>query len=260
MTKETDEIRQYLELEQTQLGAVYRALSSGIDKNAEIAVSANAANTGVVSNLRTILRLLLESEIPRSASLCTQSASKIRAMLKVGEFSYETSEYLRRLWETCDARSSDATAIETDEQAIHKSTVDFFDVIKERSGVYVYSFPMYLKHESKSDPDRFWLKVGKSDRSVWNRIKQGQGKSETHFPEDPVPLRLYAPRVEGVTPSDLEKEFHAVLNSLDVNAQGKLTGSEWYATTLKFLDQLAEILKVEVFRNEASESFPASGE
>ena len=92
-------------------------------------------------------------------------------------------------------------------------------------GVYVYSFPRYLK-----PPALF--KIGRAGSDVTERIRQ-QVRSSA-MPEDPVLLRIYQ---SDISPRVLERLLHRGLNC--PRAPGRLCGAEWFSTDLATIDACA---------------------
>jgi hypothetical protein len=102
----------------------------------------------------------------------------------------------------------------------------------------------------KSDPERFWLKIGQSGRVVSKRVSE-QLRS-TAMPEDPVILRVYTDPSRETSGSEvdyaaLEKKFHKLLMSAGHSkTSARSGGTEWFATTLEFLDEIAETLDLDI--------------
>jgi hypothetical protein len=103
---------------------------------------------------------------------------------------------------------------------------------------------------AKVDPERFWLKIGQTGRVVEKRVLD-QLRS-TAMPEDPVILRVYTdPKGEAlgseVDYAALEKKFHKLLMSAGHSkTSARSGGTEWFATTLEFLDEIAETLELDI--------------
>jgi hypothetical protein len=108
------------------------------------------------------------------------------------------------------------------------------------TGIYVYTLPHYYNQPlqpSEDDvlADRTLMKVGKSDSDVIRRFRQQE--RNTALPEDPLLLRIYT-SVEGK--GDVERRFHLLLSAADHRRnKSRVAGSEWFLTSLKFLDALA---------------------
>lgn len=111
-------------------------------------------------------------------------------------------------------------------------------------GIYVYALPHYLLHpvQPSSDDveaDRTLMKVGMSDRDTLRRFREQQRSTE--LPEDPELLRVYCG--DHVTYADVERRFHDLLRGADHRqARGVATGTEWFLTSIRFLDTIAAAL------------------
>lgn len=112
-------------------------------------------------------------------------------------------------------------------------------------GIYVYSFPQYLRHPSESG--LVALKVG---HSATDSIKRFRDQTRiTGMPEDPVLLRVYP--TNPAAAAETEKEFHALLRAAGHwRKHGAMSGKEWFLTDLRFLDQIARALKLEIISQE----------
>lgn len=108
-------------------------------------------------------------------------------------------------------------------------------------GIYVYALPHYLSHPvspsaDDTDSDRTLMKVGVSERDTIRRFRQQQRSTE--LPEDPQLLRIYVGSSSNYV--DLEGRMHTLLRAADHRqARGQATGTEWFLTSLKFLDAIA---------------------
>ena len=97
------------------------------------------------------------------------------------------------------------------------------------------------------------MKVGKSDRDVITRFRE-QTRT-TALPEEPVLLRIYENTNGGSELTEVEKMFHSLLEAADHDRSTARTGgTEWFLTSLKFLDKVADTLKMKITRNLESES------
>jgi hypothetical protein len=121
--------------------------------------------------------------------------------------------------------------------------------VEQLGGVYVYTFPTYLMVPAKLDPERFWFTVGQTGRVVEKRIAD-QLRS-TAMPEDPVILRVYSgnsTELPGlVSYGELEKKFRQLLAAAGHSkTSARFGGTEWFATTIEFLDQISLTLDLRV--------------
>jgi len=122
-------------------------------------------------------------------------------------------------------------------------------------GIYVYALPHYLLHPVSPsgddvEADRTLLKVGMSDRDTMRRFRQQQRSTE--LPEDPELLRVYVGDLD--TYAVVERQIHELLRAADHRqARGNATGTEWFLTSLKFIDAIAGTLGLRPHDFEAAE-------
>ena len=108
-------------------------------------------------------------------------------------------------------------------------------------GIYVYTLPHYLRYPYEPDSGRTLLKIGHPARDAVYRANS-QGKL-TALPEDPILLRIY-PVDES---AKAEKKFHEWLRDADHAGNRNLRGgSEWFVTSTKFLDRVAQAVGLNV--------------
>jgi hypothetical protein len=66
----------------------------------------------------------------------------------------------------------------------------------------------------------------------------------TALPEDPVLLRIYVTEADTI---EKERVFHRMLEAADHDrSQARTGGTEWFLTSVRFLDELAGILGMEI--------------
>jgi hypothetical protein len=110
-------------------------------------------------------------------------------------------------------------------------------------GVYVYALPHYLRYPYDPESGRTLLKIGRSDRSVIRRFRD-QTRT-TALPEDPVLLRIY-PTLDADAMAR-EQQFHRLLEAADHDrSRARTGGTEWFLTSLRFLDTVAETVGLEI--------------
>jgi hypothetical protein len=113
------------------------------------------------------------------------------------------------------------------------------------TGIYVYALPHYLRHPYDEESNRTLLKVGRSDRSVMRRFRE-QTRT-TALPEEPVLLRIYPSSPEEAVKA--ERHFHELLEAADhARSRARTGGTEWFLTSLRFLDALADLMGLEARR------------
>ena len=242
-----EEIQRALRDNDGNLGVVFRLIESGRTSPSEMVTEGGLANSGHASNLIRYIKTILEGEIPTSPSRSEAAGRTIGGLIRTFEFSAESRLYLQDLRTELDEYATNASALQIENAQLEKQSEKLATVAEQTGGVYVYSFPVYIKTPAKTDPDRYWLKVGMTERIVEMRIAD-QTRS-TAMPEDPLILRVY--RSASLSNSDLERKFHRILQSAGHNrTEAKHGGKEWYATNIEFIDEIAETLGLDIQGND----------
>lgn len=233
------EVMAALQDDDTLLGGVYRGTNAGLTE-AQIAEQQGTKNFNFTWNYRRNIRVILEGTPPTAPSVARGAASSIRGFIgrHQDKLSLPVITELERRAQLCQERSRNVELREQEDEELE---------VKGRSaeksgvvGIYVYTLPHYHNHPmqpSDLDPshDRTLMKVGKSDSDVIRRFQEQV--RVTALPEDPRLLRIYT-GVEGK--GDVESRFHRLLGAADHRRnRGKAAGSEWFLTSLTFLDALA---------------------
>ena len=77
----------------------------------------------------------------------------------------------------------------------------------------------------------------------------------TALPEEPVLLRIYESSDPKNSLTEIEKIFHNLLEAADHDRSNARTGgTEWFLTSLKFLDKVAETLSLKITTNQDLDS------
>lgn len=105
-----------------------------------------------------------------------------------------------------------------------------------RSGVYVYSYPLYLTNLISPNDQRTLYKVGASAVSAGGRVKDQATK--TPVPEDITLLRVF----ECSDAIKEERKFHRILTAAGHHHDSNHGGVEWFLTRLEMIDAIAESL------------------
>lgn len=240
------EIEALLSEDPRQLGQVFRQVQQGLTAPKNIVEAGAAKNTGAVSNLRQTLAALLDGTIPESATVARQAAAAVGWFL-TADLSDPTRQYLEALRSTLVERSRSGDAMARDAHAVQSADRELSRRAQDLSGVYVYSFLHYLQYPNDEATGRCWLKVGSTNRGVWQRvINQAR---QTSMPEDPKLLRIY--HSVSLAPEDIEARFHTVLDAAGhdrSSARHSKAGVEWFSTTVEMLDALAEAMGLAIER------------
>ncbi len=220
----------------------------GLERASDIVEQGSASNAGVVSNDKAAIRAVLEAEIPKSPTRSRGSGRFVGGLLRANpDFSIGARDYLVNLRDALDTYALDESAQNIEDRGLEKVSEELEKTIETIGGVYVYTFPTYLKNPIKADPERFWFKVGRTEQIVEMRI--ANQTRQTAMPEDPLILRVY--QSEAISTTDLESKIHKMLVSAGHNrTEAKHGGREWFATSLEFLDEIASLLGLTILKNE----------
>lgn len=226
-----NELHEALIRNQGTTGSTYRLMLEGFEKATEIVENGAASNVGVVHNDKATIRAVLEGAIPTSPARAKGSGRFVGGLLKANpEFSAGTKEYLIYLRDELDDFALDEGAQIAEDREIEKVSDALEKTIENKGGVYVYTFPTYFKNPIKTDPERFWLKVGRTEQIVEMRI--ANQTRQTAMPEDPWIIRVY--QSDLISTSELEGKLHKMLISAGHNrTEAKHGGREWFATNLE---------------------------
>ena len=66
--------------------------------------------------------------------------------------------------------ATDSNAIEEEDKDLERASIELEKSLEKLPGVYVFTLPSFYRTVQKTDPDRYWLKVGKTDRVAGVRI------------------------------------------------------------------------------------------
>ena len=245
------ELNQALQSSTGVLGKVARAMAEGITSPTELASMGAGANSGHSGNLARVVRYVQDGIPPTAPSRAAKTGRSIGGLLRDNPgLSSEAVSYLQALREQVDSIEKDDDARAGEASELNRASEELTQKVEKLGGVYVYTFPTYLMVPAKVDPERFWLKIGQTGRVVEKRVSD-QLRS-TAMPEDPVILRVYTdPKGEAmgseVDYAALEKKFHKLLMSAGHSkTSARSGGTEWFATTLEFLDEIAAMLELDI--------------
>lgn len=243
------ELEQLILADGLQVGQTFRLMKSGIDSPKEIVSHGVGANTGVVGTNKVIIKSILENHIPNSSYISRYAYRAINRLREnTPESSPELEIYLDQLQTKLDQRAKSSEAAIQDAVIAVESTQFLskrLDELKNQSGVYVYSFPTYLKHGTDGNAELKLLKIGRTENDVWQRlISQNR---QTSMPEDPVLLRIYYS--DSLSTEEIEANFHMTLDAFGHSrsaATSTKAGREWFATTLEALDAVASLMNLKI--------------
>lgn len=246
-----DELAGALRANDGQLGKVFALLEAGRTTNRELVEGGAAANQGAAANLRVTVRAVLDGVLPNGPSVAAQSRRSIGGILRDNpHLSAAAREHLEQLRNQLEAITTDSKAIEKEDKDLERGSQELEESLANMPGVYVYTLPSFYRTVQKTDPERFWFKIGKTDRVAGIRI--GEQMRATGLPEDPWIARVY--RHDSKSPKEIETDFHLLLDAAGHSqAGGKHAGRDWYATNLDFLDAVAVALGCEIASGEPAD-------
>lgn len=226
-----------------QLGRVFVLLEEGKTTNRELAEGGGAANPGAAANLRVTVKAVLDGVLPKGPTVAAQSRRSIGGLLRDNpDLSTAARLHLDYLRTCLEEIANDSEGLEIEAHRFKQASETLKLSLEKLPGVYVYSLPSFRRTVQMTDPDRFWFKIGKTDRFTGKRVDEQM--KITSLPEDPWIARVY--RHETLTPKELESTFHHLLIAAGhVRAQGKHAGLDWFATNTCFLDGIAKALGCE---------------
>lgn len=110
------------------------------------------------------------------------------------------------------------------------------DDVTHQPGVYIYTYPQYMRTDIISADGRTLYKVGASAEGVGARLERQRRKTEV--PEDPIVVRVFA----STSPFEDEKRFHSILTAAGHSHSSSSGGVEWFNTSLDLIDAIADAL------------------
>lgn len=243
-----EELDQMLRQNEGQLGLVYGLWSKGLRKNKDFVEKGAAANSGAAGNSRATIEAVMKGIIPTGPTVAVIARSAVNGLIRRNsQISKATTQYLEALLQRLSERADDQESRDVEDKDFAEDSERIKQELGRRSGVYVYTFPLYLRDIRMTNPDRFLLKIGKSDGAVLRRVLS----QSTGMPEAPVLLRVFLHKT--LPPIEVEKKFrkallaagHESVRTLDKKLASKRGAKEWFATNLGFLDQIGELLGCE---------------
>ena len=248
------EVKAMLAKDELLLGSIFNAMESGVTNTLDLVEKSGASNRGVVYNYQKMLSAILEGTLPNSASISRNAARSISRLIKeTVSISPATLEYLNATRARLIENTESETAVLHDQASLEAQSAALVKVASTiQNGIYVYSFPTYLHFGTVEDQEVFWLKIGSTKNSVWQRIVEQN--RQTSMPEDPKLLRIY--HKDQMDIDTIEQKFHTTLDRVGHErsaARRTKAGKEWFASTLDAIDAIAELLDLEIEKYESTD-------
>ena len=231
------ELKATLEADDSFLGEVFRRREAG-----ETVPELRAEIGDFAWNYDRGIRAALEGDLPSSPGVIRGTTRIFRRLLRSSPgLSPETEELLRDNISIMEARITEPATRAAEVQAARQVTGEA--EAQGTPGIYVYALPHYLNFPVDPVSGHTLMKVGRSDRDVIQRFRS-QIRT-TSLPEDPILLRIYVTGGEGSALQ--ERQFHNLLEAADhARSTAKSGGTEWFMTSLRFLDTVAETIGLEI--------------
>lgn len=235
------ETAEALKVDDTRLGEIWRYLQEGKSDH-EIAAIYNTKYPNWVWSYRRYLKVIETGSLPSAPSVVRSCSMFLEGFIKRHSTRF-SADVNKELGSRLSQLKKLQAKVETDgdELVTEFARAREEEILKQKIvGVYVYTLPHYLAHpvspaEEDSLADRTLFKVGKSDNDVIRRFNEQQRM--TALPEKPLLVRIYT---EVEDKGNVESRFHTLLAAADHRRnQGRAAGTEWFLTSLRFLDAIA---------------------
>lgn len=192
----------------------------------EIAVEQGHKNAGMVKAFVLTIDILTGvREVDPKMWKSNYHAERIaKDMLTSPTLSSSARAQLESVIAACDRVRDDDDGDNVDDDATHQP------------GVYVYTYPQYMRTDIISADGRTLYKVGASAAGVGARLERQCRKTEV--PEDPIVVRVFA----STSPFEDEKRFHSILTAAGHSHSSSSGGIEWFNTSLDLIDAIADAL------------------
>lgn len=246
-----EEIAALLPTSSGQVGAVARLMAEGVTDRKELVARGAAANTGAVANMQSNIRAIRDGDIPEAPSLARLARGAAGSFLRQhrAELSDAAVAHLGQVVATADAVASSHGAQTAEQSALEKKGDVLEETLAQEGGVYVFTFPHYWWYPTVEGTERTLLKVGMTTKDAGVRVKAQARQSGV--PEDPLLLRVY--QSDTYEPAALEKVFHRLVKAADHVRDSTSGGTEWFETSVEFLDTIAEVLGARTILTEEPE-------
>ena len=234
------EIEAILAADESVLGEVFRRTRAG-ETPAQIQAARRLAYPNFVYNYLRTVEALLGTELPAAPTVALGVARTFRRILKRTDLSVSARGVLQAKLAFLELAGTNEVARVAEDVEARGRTSDA--EARAIPGIYVYALPHYIRFPYDVDSGRTLFKVGRSDRPVIQRFRE-QTRT-TALPEDPVLLRIYPADSDGGVLR--ERQFHTLLEAADhARSSARTGGTEWFLTTITFLDAIAATLGMEV--------------
>lgn len=248
------------------LALAYEVLVEAEGNVAELRKALGLKASGAEYRLWYMIQALRLGVLPTRPSRVSQVQRKLRNFPRPRygmSVSAEAKEYLNENERLLDTAALDAVAQAAEEAAAIQAEAAHISHL-QGSGVYAFTYPHYLRHPTRPSEstdrqaDRTLIKIGSSARDMSERIDRIA--NQTAAPEPRRVLRLYRPKDAVIDAHDIERAFHQLLDAAGhggprrSSIERQFGGTEWFETSVEFLDAIAVSLDLQIVDLEALES------
>lgn len=233
------EIIEALSRDETRMGDVWRGKAAGKSAD-EIATELGTQTSNFVSKYLRFAKAMATGNLPTAPTMIRECLSATKGFLGRHRETLSDStqaalvDRIRRL----EALSENEEAVELEDQQVRRKAKETETL--NIPGIYVYTLPHYYRQPVlPADGDtltaRTLMKVGMAENDVIRRFRKQE--RNTALPEDPWLLRVYSCSDDV---HQTEREIHRLLRAADHRqSTGRSAGTEWFLTSLRFLDEVA---------------------
>lgn len=235
------ELEEALDRAGGRLSEVFDRYRAGMTTPAALAAAGATPSEAIAADLMLRIRTILGESWFGPPARARSVAGTVRALMRTPGLSNQAQQYLVGLRarmlhvaESEAAQQQEQSMLDTNSAALERE-------LRTDKGVFVYTYPHYWRYPYLVEQNRRLLRLGSTADAAWQRvIDQARAAGA---PEDPVLLRVYAT----ADPAAADLAFHRLLESADHGAVlNSSDGREWFATTLEFLDEIADVLGIEI--------------
>ena len=249
------EIVAALERDETRMGDVWRGKAAGKSAD-EIAVELGTQTSNFVSKYLRFARAMATGKLPTAPTMIRECLSATKGFLNrhSDTLSDAAQAALVDRIQRLEALAENEEAVELEDKQVRQKAkaAETLNI----PGIYVYTLPHYFRQpllpaEGDTVAARTLMKVGMAENDVIKRFRRQE--RNTALPEDPWLLRVYSGSADVY---QTEQSIHSLLRAADHRqSMGRSAGTEWFLTSLRFLDEIAKQKSLTVeFRIEDIES------
>lgn len=222
-----------------RLHEVFDQCRAGVTSPA--AAAGATAREAVAADLMLRVRTILGEPWTGPPARARSIAGTVRALMRTPGLSSQAQQYLVDLRAKMLNIAESAAAQQQEQLLLDANSTALEGELRTADGVFVYTYPHYWRHPYLVEQNRRLFRLGSTADGAWQRVVDQTRAAGA--PEDPVLMRVYATTDHEAA----ELTFRRLLESADHGGVlNSSDGREWFATTLEFLDEIANVLGMEI--------------